>query len=140
MYTSKIFVTVDCVVLTRDQSGYQILLIKRKNEPYKNAWALPGGFVDENEALEVAAARELEEETAIKATDLTQIGAFGKPFRDPRSHIVSVAYFTLLQEKVSAKAQDDAIEVGWFSINNLPLLAFDHAEIISTALNRFIHD
>ncbi|MBW3518696.1 NUDIX hydrolase [Flavobacterium sp. NKUCC04_CG] len=140
MYISKIFVTVDCVVLTSEESGYQILLIKRKNEPYKDSWALPGGFVDENEALEVAAARELEEETSIKATELLQIGAFGKPFRDPRSHIVSIAYFTLLKEKVPAKAQDDAKEVGWFSINNLPLLAFDHAEIISTALNKFIND
>ncbi len=140
MYISKIFVTVDCVVLQTDGTDFQLLLIQRKNEPYKDYWALPGGFVDENEDLEVAAARELYEETTVKATDLLQIGAFGKPFRDPRSHVVSVAYYTLLKEKVQAKANDDAKEVGWFSIKELPLLAFDHQEIIECALNKFLND
>ncbi len=140
MYISKIFVTVDCVVLQTDGTDFQLLLIQRKNEPYKDYWALPGGFVDENEDLEAAAARELYEETTVKATDLLQIGAFGKPFRDPRSHVVSVAYYTLLKEKVQAKANDDAKEVGWFSIKELPLLAFDHQEIIECALNKFLND
>lgn len=140
MYISKIFVTVDCVVLQTDGTDFQLLLIQRKNEPYKDYWALPGGFVDENEDLEAAAIRELYEETTVKATDLLQIGAFGKPFRDPRSHVVSVAYYTLLKEKVQAKANDDAKEVGWFSIKELPLLAFDHQEIIECALNKFLND
>lgn len=140
MYVSKIFVTVDCVVLQADKTDFQLLLIKRKNDPYKDYWALPGGFVDENEDLREAAARELYEETTVKATELVQVGAFGKPFRDPRSHVISVAYYTLLKGTVEAKANDDAKEVGWFSIKDLPLLAFDHREIIESALNKFLND
>lgn len=140
MYVSKIFVTVDCIVLKNAGSDFQLLLIQRKNDPYKDYWALPGGFVDENEDLEDAAKRELYEETTVRVTDLFQVGAFGKPFRDPRSHTVSVAYYTLLKEEVEAKANDDAKEVGWFSIKDLPLLAFDHREIIECALNKFLND
>ncbi|WP_430612969.1 NUDIX domain-containing protein [Flavobacterium sp. JP2137] len=140
MYASKIFVTVDTVILCPADSDYKLLLIKRKNDPFKEHWALPGGFVDENEDLEQAAIRELEEETAVAVRDLSQIGAFGKPFRDPRSHVVSIAYYGLLEREVPAKAQDDAKEVGWFSIKNLPLLAFDHQEIVDEALKRFLHD
>ena len=92
MRTSKIFVTVDAVIVKKSADN-QLLLIKRKNEPFQSCWALPGGFVDENEDLEVAAKRELEEETQIKIDSLQQFGAFGKPFRDPRGHMISVAYF-----------------------------------------------
>lgn len=135
MYTSKIFVTVD-IVLIKDTNPKQLLLIKRKNEPFKDCWALPGGFVDENEDLEIAAKRELEEETQVKITDLIQIGAYGKPFRDPRSHVVSIAYFGTVNESTIAKASDDAKEVNWFAINNLPELAFDHIDIINDTINK----
>jgi 8-oxo-dGTP diphosphatase len=136
MRVSKIFVTVDAVVLKKEKSDYVLLLIKRKNAPFKDCWALPGGFVDENEDLEAAAKRELEEETQIKINHLDQIGAFGKPFRDPRGHMVSIAYFGIVPEKTIAIASDDAKEAQWFSINGLPELAFDHSDIIKTALQK----
>ncbi|EKT3964266.1 NUDIX hydrolase [Flavobacterium psychrophilum] len=136
MRTSKIFVTVDAVII-RKSTDNQLLLIKRKNEPFQNCWALPGGFVDENEDLEVAAKRELEEETQIKIDSLQQFGTFGKPFRDPRGHMISVAYFGEVPENTIAIASDDAKEVAWFAVNELPNLAFDHQEIIEKALKIF---
>lgn len=128
--------TVDAVIL-RKAGDYELLLIKRKNEPFKDCWALPGGFVDENEDLKTAAIRELEEETQIKVTDLEQIGAFGKPFRDPRGHMVSVAYFGIVPENTVAVAADDAKETGWFSVKDLPKLAFDHLDIVTLSLQKF---
>ena len=136
MRTSKIFVTVDAVIVKKTTDN-QLLLIKRKKEPFQNCWALPGGFVDENEDLEVAAKRELEEETRIKIDSLEQFGAFGKPFRDPRGHLISVAYFAEVPEKTIAIASDDAKEVAWFPVNELPNLAFDHQEIIEKAFKTF---
>ena len=128
-YTSKIFVTVDVVVL--DSTKNTILLIQRKNDPFKGMWALPGGFVDENEDLEVAAHRELLEETSVKVTQLFQIGAYGKPGRDPRQHTVSIAFAGIAEEAVKVQAADDASDAKWFDKNNLPDLAFDHLEIIT---------
>ena len=131
-YVSKIFVTVDVLVINKKTN--EILLIKRLNEPFKNCWALPGGFVDENEDLEKAARRELFEETNIETNEMIQIGTFGKPYRDPRGHMISVAYQTNLNENQKVKAKDDAKDVKWFSINDLPELAFDHFEIINSIL------
>ena len=131
-YVSKIFVTVDVLVINKKTD--EILLIKRLNEPFKDCWALPGGFVDENEDLEQAARRELFEETNIETDEMTQIGTFGKPYRDPRGHMISVAYQTNLIENQKVKAKDDAKEVKWFSIKDLPELAFDHLEIINSIL------
>jgi 8-oxo-dGTP diphosphatase len=131
-YVSKIFVTVDVLVINK-KTG-EILLIKRLKEPFKDCWALPGGFVDEGEDLEQAARRELLEETNVETGKMTQVGAFGKPNRDPRGHMISVAYQTNLIENQIVKAKDDAKEVKWFSINDLPDLAFDHLEIINSIL------
>jgi 8-oxo-dGTP diphosphatase len=131
-YVSKIFVTVDVVVINKKTQ--EILLIKRLNEPFKDSWALPGGFVDENEDLEQAARRELFEETNIESGKMQQIGTFGKPHRDPRGHMVSVAYHTYLIENQIVQAKDDAKELKWFSIKKLPELAFDHSDIISSIL------
>lgn len=131
-YVSKIFVTVDVLVINKKTD--EILLIKRLNEPYKDCWALPGGFVDENEDLEQAARRELFEETNIETEEMIQIGAFGTPNRDPRGHMISVAYQTNLIENQIVKAKDDAKETKWFSLNDLPDLAFDHLEIINSTL------
>lgn len=132
MPTSKIFVTVDIVLLKSNS----ILLIKRLKEPYKDCWALPGGFVEENEDLEEAAKRELLEETSIEINSLEQIGAFGKPFRDPRHHTVSIAFYGETDEHTMAIAADDAKEAYWFPLNELPDLAFDHQEIINKAIHK----
>lgn len=131
-YISKIFLTVDMVVFNENRN--EILLIKRKNNPFKDCWALPGGFVDENEDLEEAAKRELKEETNVTVSEVVQIGAFGKPGRDPRGHMVSVAFSTQLTSQQGIKPLDDAKEVKWFFINNLPDLAFDHEEIINKVI------
>lgn len=133
-YTSKIFVTVDVILFKEIMKDLEILLIKRKNEPFRDFWALPGGFVDENEDLSVAASRELLEETSISNANLTQTKAYGKPFRDPRSHTVSVAYYGEVEVGVEGKAADDAKELKWFNIKELPELAFDHEQIIADAL------
>ncbi|CCG53345.1 MutT/nudix family protein [Flavobacterium indicum GPTSA100-9 = DSM 17447] len=131
-YTSKIFVTVDILVINNETE--EILLIKRLNEPFKDCWALPGGFVDENEDLEAAAHRELKEETNLEVEELYQIGAFGTPGRDPRGHMISIAYLGYSNDTENTKAMDDAKELKWFNINNLPKLAFDHREIIEMAI------
>lgn len=135
MRVSNIFLTVDIVLFKRIQKRLSVLLIQRKNEPYKFCWALPGGYVDDNENPDDAAVRELFEETNIKA-NLQQLKVFGKPNRDPRGHVVSVAYIGLVDDSVKAFAADDALQTGWFDITDLPQLAFDHEEIIKFALQK----
>ncbi len=130
--------TVDCIIFGLDESSrLKVLLIQRANEPFKDAWALPGGFVDENETLEYAALRELREETGISDVFIEQLFTFGTPGRDPRGRVVTVAYYSLInlaEHKIGADT--DALDVKWFPINSLPPLAFDHAEILETAINR----
>ena len=134
MRVSKTFVAVDAVLFKTINNNLNLLLIKRRNEPFKNAWALPGGFVEEHEDLEGAAVRELYEETQIKVQKLEQLKAFGAPFRDPRQHVVSVAYLGYAESTAEPIAADDAKEAQWFAVNDLPELAFDHDEIIKFAL------
>lgn len=131
-------VTVDIVVFGYD-GGKQLklLLIKRGSEPYKGSWALPGGFVDLDEDLETAALRELEEETGVKDLFVEQLYTFGKIDRDPRGRVISVAYFSLVNlQDHPAVASSDADKAEWFSLNELPDLAFDHDEIIKIANSR----
>ncbi|MHC5201575.1 NUDIX domain-containing protein [Myroides sp. LJL119] len=132
---SNIFITVDAVIIKKKQN-IRVLLIKRKNDPFKDFWALPGGFVDQNEDLEHAAARELLEETQIKCENLQQIGAYGKENRDPRAHIVSIAYLGIVDSDIQGKASDDAKQLGWFTLDNLPDLAFDHKQIIEDGIKK----
>lgn len=133
MRTPKTFVTVDAVIFRMLESKYYLLLIQRKKPPFESCWALPGGFVEENESLDAAVIRELFEETNIQTDNLEQIGAFGQPFRDPRGHVISIAYCGFVGENVGAIASDDAKDANWFPIDDLPELAFDHAEIINLA-------
>ncbi|PJR04398.1 NUDIX domain-containing protein [Avrilella dinanensis] len=133
-YVSKIFVTVDIVVFREKNTQKEILLIQRKNEPFKNQWALPGGFVDNDEDLETAAKRELREETCVVASNLQQVKAYGNPYRDPRGYMVSVVYFTTVDSDTNAVAADDAKALQWFTVENLPDLAFDHQTIIEDTL------
>ena len=139
-YTPKIFVTVDVTLFRKLEGEKQILLIQRLNAPFKNYWALPGGFVDEHEDLETAAKRELFEETDIQLFQVKQIKAYGNPDRDPRSHTISVAFYGEIDSLAVAIAKDDAISVKWFSIDELPALAFDHSEIIRDAVERYVYD
>ncbi len=133
MRTSNIFVTVDIVILRKLQSSHHVLLIKRKNDPYRGSWALPGGFVDEGEDLQTAAMRELHEETRIVVSSVEQLRAFGTPGRDPRQHTVSIAFYAFVDQGAVAKAADDADDADWFDLDRLPDLAFDHADIMAFA-------
>lgn len=139
MKHNGIRLTVDAVVFGYAKTeGVSILLVKRKYEPFKNTWALPGGFVLEEESLEQAVIRELKEETGIAVNYLEQLYTFGEPARDPRQRIISVAYFGLINSSryKQLHAGTDADKAEWFNITNLPELAFDHATIIHTASER----
>lgn len=130
-------VTVDMIVIKAVNDLPQILLIERKNEPFKNQWALPGGFVDIDEEIEDAAYRELEEETSISDIKLNQFRAFGKLGRDPRGRTISIIYCgQLVNENQKIEAGDDAKNLKWFSIDDLPELAFDHCHIVKEYLNQ----
>ena len=137
--SQNILVTVDAVVFTNlSQDQLKVLLIKRKNAPFKDQWAIPGGFVENHESLEDGAKRELREETGIAVKKLSQLYTFGDPGRDPRSRVVSVAYWCRVDpNQYPIKAQSDAKQVQWFEVGHLPKLAFDHDIIISMALNEF---
>ena len=114
-----------------------MLLIRRLSEPFQNGWALPGGFVDIDEDLEQAALRELREETGISGVYLEQLYTFGRPERDPRERVITVAYYSLVPiDRISLNAGSDARETAWFDIDELPELAFDHRQIISKAKQR----
>ena len=127
-------VTADVVAFTLRGDDLAVLLIRRKEEPFKGCWALPGGFVNENESLERAAARELYEETGLSGVRLEQLGAFGDPGRDPRGRTISVVFLGRVDAaKVKAVAADDAAEVGWFPLHRPPQLAFDHRTILALA-------
>ena len=129
--------TVDCVVFGFDESELKVLLIERGREPFKGKWALPGGFVQVNETLDEAARRELTEETGLKNVFLEQLFTFGAVKRDPRERVVSVAHYALVKlTDYKARAASDAANAEWFPVAKLPKLAFDHAEIIATALGR----
>ncbi|MCA9320446.1 MAG: NUDIX hydrolase [Planctomycetes bacterium] len=127
--------TVDLVIVrVAAGSGLEVLLIERRHEPFAGSWALPGGFVDEHEDLEAAARRELDEETGARVRRLRQIGAFGKPGRDPRGHTVSVAYLAALRSSRKLRAGDDASAAEFWPLIHLPKLAFDHRMIIGAGL------
>ena len=129
--------TVDCVVFGFDGEGLQVLLIRRGLEPFKNKWALPGGFVQLAETLDEAARRELAEETGLTDVYLEQLYTFGSVKRDPRERVVSVAYYALTQPADhNTAASTDAAEAQWFPVSETPALAFDHQGILDTALLR----
>ncbi len=137
--TSDIKVAVDAIVFGYSKKeGVSILLIQRKYEPYKNSWAIPGGFVLPDESLENAVIRELQEETGITVNYLEQLYSFGEPDRDPRQRVISIAYFGMVKTSQfqELKASTDAENAAWFSIKKLPTLAFDHKQIIKQAVER----
>lgn len=142
----KTFLTADIVAWRHHKGQTQILFIKRLKEPYKEKWALPGGFfdIDLDDTIENAAKRELEEETSLKLPleNFKLVGVFSKRNRDPREaiatepcRIVSAAYKVEVKDGVQTQAHDDAMNVKWFDLNELPALSFDHADIIAKAIS-----
>ena len=146
-------VTADVVIFTvNERNKLSVLLIKRGGFPYKDCWAIPGGFVNMDESIDEAAARELEEETHLSGIDVVQFGSFGNVDRDPRMRVISIAYLSLIpKESLKAEAGDDAGDAQVFEIRqtidgigligdrnllNEKDLAFDHAEILKTAIKR----
>ena len=124
---------VNVIVPVKDGDRTGVLLIRRGIDPCRGQWAFPGGFMNIDETAEAAARRELEEETGLRVDLLTQVGAFSAVDRDPRERVVTVAYFATLPFPMPVKGADDAAEARWFSLRSLPLLAFDHADILKKA-------
>lgn len=146
-------VTVDMVIFTIRRGRMKLLLIKRRDAPFKDHWAIPGGFVEvgvghkargkQGEGLEAAAERELLEETSLERERddvfLEQLYTFGSPGRDPRGRVITVAYYALISPEAYHRVQagDDAAEAEWFDVEELPeKLAFDHDHILATAVER----
>lgn len=153
MQYKKPSVTVDMAICTIIDDELSILLIKRKHPPYKNSWAIPGGFVNIDEALDDAAYRELLEETALRSLRskqdgpgprwdifLEQLKTYGDIGRDPRGRVISVAYYALIPYNdgllSAVEARDDAKEARWFPLRKLPNLAFDHDQILTDLKER----
>jgi 8-oxo-dGTP diphosphatase len=130
-------VTVDIVIFTIRQGDLQVLLVKRKAEPFADRWAIPGGFVHLDESLEEAARRELREETNVDDVYLEQLYTFGEPRRDPRMRVITVAYIALIpSDELVLRASTDTKDVRWYSVYDHPKLAFDHDKILEYALER----
>ena len=130
-------VTTDVVVFAIREGELAVLLIERGAEPERGRWAIPGGFIDIDEDLETAARRELREETGVSAGELEQLHAFGRPDRDPRERVITVAYMTIVRaDEIAVRAASDAADAAWFPMRALPELAFDHREILAMARGR----
>ena len=130
--------TVDCIVFGLDaELELKIMLIKRDISPFQGEWAIPGGFVRMDETLEQAALRELQEETGIHDVFLEQLYTFGDLERDPRDRTITVSYYALINlVEQQIQAATDASEANWFRISEIPKLAFDHDQILQTAIAR----
>ena len=127
--------TADCVIFGFDGMAIKVLLIQRGIEPFKGKWAFPGGFMKIDETAEECAKRELEEETGLKNTAVEQFHTFSDVNRDPRERVITVAHYALVRLS-EVKGGDDAASARWFSMNEVPSLAFDHDRILRMAVNR----
>lgn len=135
MNFKKPSITIDGIII----KNKKILLIKRKNPPFQGKWALPGGFVEYGETTENAVSREVYEETSLKTKINQLVGVFSDPNRDPRGHTITIVYLLDIVEG-KLKAKDDASDAKFFSVKNLPSMAFDHKEIINKVLQRVFYD
>ena len=134
---AKIAVTVDVIVGTQRGEELLVLLVQRAHEPFKERWALPGGFVEQDEDLPDAARRELSEETGVMLPDsapLLQFRAYGRPGRDPRGHTVSIVHTVFLVDAPEPRGADDAADARYWPVDSLPPLAFDHREVLADFL------
>jgi 8-oxo-dGTP diphosphatase len=129
--------TVDLVIFTVDQDRLQALLVKRASEPFAGRWSIPGGFLKVGETLEQAAERVMEEKTGVREVYLEQLYTFGSLGRDPRGRIITVVYFALIPWKQLTRPGSTRVEeAGWFAVDKVPELAFDHNEILEAAVSR----
>jgi 8-oxo-dGTP diphosphatase len=129
--------TTNIVVFSLRDEQLKLLLVRRRNPPFKDCWALPGGVVGENEDIEANAMRKLEEGTGVSGVYLEQLYTFGAPRRDPRERAISVAYYALVPSKrLRLRSDEHGERVGWFALDELPELAFDHGEMVSVAHQR----
>jgi len=128
-------VTTDALVFAFSHGKVKVLLIKRGKEPFLGRWAIPGGYVDMEEELTNAAARELAEETGLTNVKLEQFHTFGKIGRDPRGRQITVVFTGIAEKAGKVQGGDDASEAQWFDIEKLPKpLAFDHNEVLAMAI------
>ncbi|MEJ2138349.1 MAG: NUDIX hydrolase [Gammaproteobacteria bacterium] len=133
-------VTTDAIVFTILSEALHVLLIQRGNEPYRGHWAFPGGFIEIDEDLADCVARELQEETGLSGIPLQQFHTFGRPGRDPRERVITVAYLGFVPGAgVRPCAADDAADAAWFRVAAPPPLAFDHHEVLHLAHQRLIN-
>ena len=129
--------SADAIVFSYFDRRLQVLLVLRKNDPFRGHWVFPGGFVDVYEDPTEAAHRELHEETGIQVDELMQLRVFGRPDRDPRYHVVAVAHFGIaLPGSQTPQGGDDALQAAWYPAHKTPPLAFDHDEVLDAALAR----
>ena len=127
--------TIDCAVFRKAAKNLELVLIKRDRYPFEGMWALPGGFIEMEERLVEAASRELEEETGLSGVRLIPFKTFDAIDRDPRGRTISFIFCGFLDDpSKEVKAASDARDARWFNVNELPELAFDHAEIIDELL------
>ena len=133
----KPLVTVDVVLFSMTKGELKVLLLKRASEPFKDLWSIPGGFINLGETLEEAAKRWLEQRTGVSDIYIEQLGAFGTPDRDPRTRVITVSYFAVVNfDKIQTPEALKHDDTAWITIEDLPTLAFDHNEIIHNALVR----
>ena len=132
-------VTTDCVIFTFEERQLKVLLIRRGINPFKGKWALPGGFLRNDETAREGALRELLEEAGLKTLTIGELGVFSDPDRDPRERVLTIAWYALVKP-ASVVGGDDADEAAWFPVDSLPELAFDHRSIIDSALKRLRRD
>ena len=137
MSRQNISLTTDCVIFTGESRNPKVLLVQRNIDPFQGKWALPGGFLNDEEPLEIGAKRELEEETGLQVENLQQIRAFGAPDRDPRGRTVTIGFWTRIASEEKVKGMDDAGDAKWFPVQDLPGLAFDHQMIVEEGLEQF---
>lgn len=132
-------VTTDCIIFTYEDQKLKVLLVRRGLEPFKGDWAFPGGFLRMNETAEAGALRELKEETSIEAAPIRELGVFSDVDRDPRERVITIAFYALIKHS-EVVGGDDAAEAAWFSIDEMPTLAFDHLKIWNAAMERLRRD
>lgn len=136
-HSSHPAVTTNVVVFTLRDDRLKLLLVRRRSDPYRGMWALPGGFIGPDEDLDASAMRELADSTGVTGVYLEQLFTFGSPDRDPRERVIAVAYYALVpSEKLQLRTARHTEAVGWFALDEQPELAFDHTDMVRVAHDR----